>query len=419
MTVKLRPLLAATMIKTSGEGHVARAPATCAGSAAAIIADDPQRLDGGRELEVRSEADDIRVCIHESSHALTGRLVGAEIGGVTVEPSIDGNYSGLTWGPSYDRRAKFADERSAPVLCEQIAPLMPKPGESRADVAPIFLHVHNRLVEIVAGTEGERAFLSGEPWYAADDERQAVAYASLITTSPKSAAALIEFARVEATALLEPRAHIIHALAEALRIHRTLTTVLACNDVIRERRDVVLGDFAGYLLAQPGPDEVAQMARNILPAFNPGAHPAVRFTNLGFHPIDSLLDDLVDRLAARGGLYLGLAQLLDQFRRGHPLQAVDLATSVLDREGLRVVDAQHGRALFAGGSIGELEIEGRHACGNDADIEAGAFAVVDLLPFSDAPLACAVGQDGAGAACALGDRFRGGGGGHVLWSCDG
>src|SRR5260370_42444400 len=71
--------------------------------------------------------------------------------------------------------------------CEQIAPLMPQPGESRADVADIFLHVHNRLVEIVAGTEGERLFLPGKPWFATDDERQAVAYGSLIPPSPESA----------------------------------------------------------------------------------------------------------------------------------------------------------------------------------------------------------------------------------------
>ena len=45
----------------------------------------------------------------------------------------------------------------------------------RANVADIFLHVHNQVVELVAGTEGERLFLSGEPWFAADDERQAVA----------------------------------------------------------------------------------------------------------------------------------------------------------------------------------------------------------------------------------------------------
>jgi hypothetical protein len=55
---------------------------------------------------------------------------------------------------------------------------MPGPGESRADVADIYLHAFSRVTELVAGTEGERLFLLGEPWFAADDERQAIAYAS-------------------------------------------------------------------------------------------------------------------------------------------------------------------------------------------------------------------------------------------------
>ena len=83
--------------------------------------------------------------------------------------------------------------------------------------------------------------------------------------------------------------------------------------------------------------------------------------------------------------------------------AVDLAAGILDGEGLRVIGAQHGRALLAGGGVGELEIEGRHACRDDADVEAGTFAVVDLDPLGDALLAAAVGEDDAGAACALGD----------------
>ncbi len=78
---------------------------------------------------------------------------------------------------------------------------MPPIGESRANVADIFLHVHSRVVELVAGT-GERFFCDGEPWFAADDERKAFKYASQVTSSPASAAAFIEFARVEATGML-------------------------------------------------------------------------------------------------------------------------------------------------------------------------------------------------------------------------
>jgi hypothetical protein len=166
----------------------------------------------------RTDADDIRVCIHEASHAAIGRRW-SELGGMTAVAG-DG-FSGRCWGPEFESR--FLNEHdSAPSLCEQIAPLMPMPGESRADVADIFLHVHNRVVELVAGTEGERLFLDGGPWFAADDERQAFSYASLITSSPASAAAFIEFARVEAIGLLGDSEHIVRALAEELRIKRTM-----------------------------------------------------------------------------------------------------------------------------------------------------------------------------------------------------
>jgi hypothetical protein len=99
---------------------------------------------------------------------------------------------------------------------------MPAIGESRADVADIYLHCFNRIVELVAGTEGERLFLPGEPWFAADDERQAIAYALLITSSPASADALISACRIECVALLQASAHIVRALALQLQRERTM-----------------------------------------------------------------------------------------------------------------------------------------------------------------------------------------------------
>jgi hypothetical protein len=167
----------------------------------------------------RTDADDIiRVCFHEASHAAIGRRW-SNLGGMTCEAG-DG-FSGRCWGPEFE--SKFANENdSAPSLCQQIERLMPQPGESRADVADIFLHVHNRVVELVAGTEGERLFLPGEPWFAADDERQAFAYASLVTSSPESAAAFIEFARIECINLLIVSTHIVRALAAQLQRERTM-----------------------------------------------------------------------------------------------------------------------------------------------------------------------------------------------------
>jgi hypothetical protein len=99
---------------------------------------------------------------------------------------------------------------------------MPAIGESRGSVADIYLHAFNRIVELVAGTEGERMFLPGEPWFAHDDERQAISYASLITSSPASADALISACRIECAALLSASAHIVRALALQLQRDRTM-----------------------------------------------------------------------------------------------------------------------------------------------------------------------------------------------------
>jgi hypothetical protein len=169
---------------------------------------------------VRSEADDVQISVHESSHAVVGRfLTGAAIGGVTIVASSE--FGGLCWGPHYVDRAKYC-AGEVPALCEQIAPLMPAPGESRAHVADIFLHCYNRVTELVAGTEGERLFLDREPWFATDDERQACAYASIVTSSQESAAAFISACRAEATTLLRQSAHIVRALAAELRVARTM-----------------------------------------------------------------------------------------------------------------------------------------------------------------------------------------------------
>jgi hypothetical protein len=187
-------------------------------------ADDVEPVPG------RSPADDLRVCWHEASHATIGRHW-SELGGVTCQPGS--GYSGLCWGPAYDRHAKFAETDEAPELCARIGPLMPAIGESRSSVADIYLHAFHRITELVAGTEGERLFLPGEPWFAHDDERQAIAYALMITSSPASADALISACRIEAAALLVASAHIVRALA--LRLQRDRTMDAAAIDACIER----------------------------------------------------------------------------------------------------------------------------------------------------------------------------------------
>jgi hypothetical protein len=89
-------------------------------------------------------------------------------------------------------------------------------------VADIFLHVHNRCIELVAGTVGEELFLDGPAWIAHDDLRQVHAYAGLICSSPASVEAFLDFCRVEAAALLTASTHVVHALAAELATRRTM-----------------------------------------------------------------------------------------------------------------------------------------------------------------------------------------------------
>jgi hypothetical protein len=202
---------------TSGEGH-GESPAPCVGgSAAATVSTFSTCVDdGGR----RSVEDDERIALHEIGHSLSGRLLGNELGGVTCDPGPD--FGGLTWGPAHDRQAQFSS-RDASSICAIIGPVMPAPGERRTEVADVYLHVFSRVVELVAGSVAESLFLPGEPWPATSDRAQERALASLICSSPGAVEAFVAFCRVEATALLRPRAHIIRALTIALIQRRTMT----------------------------------------------------------------------------------------------------------------------------------------------------------------------------------------------------
>jgi hypothetical protein len=175
--------------------------------------------DGGREAVTRTAADDMRVALHESNHAVVGRLLGQPLGGVTINAG-DG-FSDLCWGPTF--QSKFTGGPSPSSLCAQIGRMMPAPGESRNSTADIFLHVHNRCTELVAGSVGEALFLPGLPWDAVDDRAQERALASLICSSPEAAKAFIDFCAIEAAALLRPREHIVRALTKALLIRRAMT----------------------------------------------------------------------------------------------------------------------------------------------------------------------------------------------------
>ena len=101
--------------------------------------------------------------------------------------------------------------------------MMPGPGESRAAVADVFMHVHTRIVELVAGSVAEGLFLPGETYPADSDRAQERALASLVCSSPDSIEAFIDFCMAEAAALLRPHEHVARALTAELLIRRTMT----------------------------------------------------------------------------------------------------------------------------------------------------------------------------------------------------
>jgi len=182
--------------------------------------------------------------------------------------------------------------------------------------------------------------------------------------------------------------------------------------------NVVLGDFAGDLLAEPWAEEAPQVAGDVLPGFDPGPHFPVGLADRRLHPVDPLLDDFVDGLAPLRLLGLVLAESLGQRVAAHALEAVDLAAGILDGEGLGVIDAKPAGALLAGRRVGELEGEGRRASRGDADVKAGAFAVVDFDPLGDPLLAHAIGQDDAAVAGALASGFGSDGSIHCGFSSE-
>jgi hypothetical protein len=167
----------------------------------------------------RTEEEDERVAVHEAGHAVVARLLGHEVGGVTVNPA--NGYEGLCWGIGHTQA--FAQGRGdASDVRKVLAPLMPKPGEDRSSVSDVFANVHAQCVELMAGRAAERMLLEAEPAPPADDLRQARELAMLICSSEEAIETFIAHCDVAARDLLLPYGDVVIALSTVLRIKRTL-----------------------------------------------------------------------------------------------------------------------------------------------------------------------------------------------------
>jgi hypothetical protein len=167
----------------------------------------------------RSWDEDVRIAIHEAGHAVAARLLGHQVGGLTVNPGP--GYQGLCWGVGH--KEAFAEGRGdASDVRDTLRPLTPKGGEDRAPVADIFSNVYGQCIELMAGRAAEAMLLEGDPTPPLDDLRQARELAVLICSSEEAIETFIAHCDVAARDLLLPHGDAVIVLSIVLRIKREL-----------------------------------------------------------------------------------------------------------------------------------------------------------------------------------------------------
>jgi hypothetical protein len=169
----------------------------------------------------RSEQQDQRIAIHEAGHAICARVLGREVGGVTVNPDPIRGYEGLCWGVGH--KEAFAEGRGdATDVRKALASEMPDAGEDRRPVADIFAEVYAKCIEFLAGRAAESLLLEGEPVPPADDSRQARELALLTCKSEEAIGSFLAHCDVAARDLLMPYGDVVIVLSTVLRMKRTL-----------------------------------------------------------------------------------------------------------------------------------------------------------------------------------------------------
>ncbi|UPK38303.1 hypothetical protein IVB18_14285 [Bradyrhizobium sp. 186] len=170
----------------------------------------------------RTYDEDVRIAVHESGHAVCARLLGHEVGGVTVNPDATRGYEGLCWGVSHTEAFEKGGGDASDVR-EALAPVMPEPGEDRRSVSDVYASVYSQCVELMAGRAAEAMLLSDrDPEPPADDLRQARELALLFCKSEQAIETFIAHCDVAARDLLLPHRDLLMALSILLRMRRTL-----------------------------------------------------------------------------------------------------------------------------------------------------------------------------------------------------
>ncbi|WP_076858183.1 hypothetical protein [Bradyrhizobium mercantei] len=169
----------------------------------------------------RTHDEDMRIAVHEAGHAVCARLLGHEVGGITVNPDVVRGSEGLCWGVGHAEA--FAEGRGdVSDVQDALRSVMPQAGEDRQPVADVFAGIYAQCIEFMAGRAAERMLLDGEPPVPIDDLRQARELTTLISASDEALDAFILHCDLTARDLLMPYGDVVMALSIVLRIKRTL-----------------------------------------------------------------------------------------------------------------------------------------------------------------------------------------------------
>lgn len=195
---------------------VKRAPSSCDGDAPARFF---QRGAGA------SAADTRRIAIYEASHAVVGRALGNEIGGATIVAGPD--YSGMTWGPlGGPGKFSLGEAISKTISFYAAARALTEDdlGESLSDGEGYYQIIRSRVIELLAGTEGERALCNDAAINAQGDEIQARAISKAFCWMRDDAVvdSFIAYCREEARALIAAQRAAVLAVAEELIFKQTI-----------------------------------------------------------------------------------------------------------------------------------------------------------------------------------------------------
>jgi hypothetical protein len=205
-------------------------------------------------VEMLKDRLDRVVAKHEAGHVIVGLVCGL----LTDRVSINSN-GGRTWGRSCDGIKSLEEFSDAP-LFELVCPCADDfTAEEVSLAAKLRITLYAQTIQALAGSQSELLFFPERtPMLAASDVQRAAKYAKLVASDLKAAAALLDYARIDAERILAARRHQVEAIAAALLKERTLdaeqieAVISGRPDVLRRKQWTAMAASAELFMTMTG-----------------------------------------------------------------------------------------------------------------------------------------------------------------------